>query len=117
MAPKKIHTRAHPDPDPLEIVDNPERILRKSPKIQFSTIFRSSLRANSVPENLSSLHKSQTDLVNPFRTRSFGDFDQLDSELSLSSPETSETLGNKESTPPDLHFLYNLGVSHPRSAQ
>ena len=116
MAPRKIHTRAHPDPDPPEIVDNPESILRKSPKIESSTIFRSHIRANSVPENLSALQKSQTDLLNPFRTRSFGDLDQLDSETSLSSPETSEHLGNRESTPPDLHFLHNLGVSHPRSA-
>ena len=75
VAPKKIHTRAHPEPDPPEIVDNPERILRKSPKIQFSTVFRSPLRANSVPEILSALQKSQTDLLNPFRTRSFGDLD------------------------------------------
>ena len=117
MAPRKIHTRAHPDPDPPEIVDNPERILRKSPKIESSTVFRSSLRANSVPENLSALQKSQTDFLNPFRTRSFGDLDQLDSKSSHSSPETSEPLGNRESTPPDLHFLLNLGVPHPRSAQ
>ena len=73
MAPRKIHTRAHPDPDPHEIVGNPESILRKSPKIKLSTIFRSPLRANSVPENLSALQQSQVDLVNPFRTRSFDD--------------------------------------------
>ena len=117
MAPRKIHTRAHPDPDPPEIVDNPERILRKSPKIESSTVFRSSLRANSVPENLSALQQSQADLLNPFRTRSLDDLDQLDYESSHSSPETSEHLGSRETTPPDLHFLYNLGVSHPRSAQ
>ena len=73
MAPKKIHTRDYPDPDPPKIVDNPESILRKSPRIKLSTVFKSPLRANSVPENLSSLQKSQVDLVNPFRTRSFDD--------------------------------------------
>ena len=93
MAPRKIHTRAYPDPDPLEIVDNPERILRKSPKIQLSTVFRSPLRANSVPEILSALQKSQTDFLNPFRTRSFGDLDQLYPEPSLSFLEASEPLG------------------------
>ena len=75
------------------------------------------MRANSVPENLSALQQSQDDLVNPFRTRSLGDLDQLDSESSLSSPQTSEYPGSRETTPPDLHFLNNLGLSHPRSAQ
>ena len=68
-----IHTRAYLDPNPLEIVDNPERILRKSLKIKSSTVFRSTLRANSVPENLSALQQSQVDLINPFRTRSLDD--------------------------------------------
>ena len=86
MAPRKIHTIAYLDPDPPEIVDNPESILRKSPKIKLSTVFKSPLRANSVPENLTALQQSQADLVNPFRTRSFGDLIQLDSEPSLSSP-------------------------------
>ena len=117
MALRKIHTRAYPDPDPPEIVDNPERILRKYPKIKSSTIFRSPFIANSVPENLAALQQSQVDLRNPFRTWSLGDFDQLYSESSLSSPETSEHPGSRETTPLDLHFLHNFGVSHPRSAQ
>ena len=73
MASKNIHTRAHPDPNPPEIVDNPESILWKPPKVKLLTVFRSPLRAKSVPENLSALQQSQTDLVNPFRTRSFDD--------------------------------------------
>ena len=117
MAPRKIHTRAYPDPDPPKIVDKPECILRKYPRIKLSTVFRSPLRANSLPENISSLQQSQVDLVNPFRTRSLDDLDQLDSESSLSSPKTSEHPGSRETTPPDLHFLHKLGVSHPRSAQ
>ena len=117
MASRKIHTRAHPNPNPPEIVDDPESILWKSPKIKLSTVFRSPPRAKSVPEKLLALQHSQADLVNPFRTRSFSELEQLDSESSLSSPETSEYRGNRESTPPDLHFLHNLGVSHPRSAQ
>ena len=116
MTPRKIHTRAYPNPDPPEIVDNPESILRKSPKIKFPTVLRSPLRVKSVPENLTALQESQVDLRNPLRTRSLDDLDQLDSEPSLSSPETSENPGSRETTPPDLHFLHNLGVSHPRSA-
>ena len=30
MAPKRIHTRIFPDPDPPKVVENPERILRRS---------------------------------------------------------------------------------------
>ena len=117
MAPRKIHTRAYPDLDPPEIVENLEIILKKSPRIKSSTLFRSPLRANSVPKNLAALQQSQVDLRNPFRTRSLDDLDQLDSESSLSSPETSEHPGSRETTPSDLHFLHSLGVSHPRSAQ
>ena len=58
MAPRKIHTRAYPDPDPPEVVDNPEGILRKSPKIKLSIVFRSPLKANSVLENLAVLQES-----------------------------------------------------------
>ena len=111
MASKKIHTRAHPDPNPPEIVDNPESILWKSPRIKLPTFFRSPLRANSVPENISALQHSQADLVNPFRARSFDDIIQLDSESSHSSPETSKHPGSRETTPLDLHFLHNLGLS------
>ena len=75
MAPRKIHTRAYPDLDPPKIVDNPESILRKSPKIKFSIVFRSPLGDDSVPENLAALQKSQVDLRNPFRTRSLDDLD------------------------------------------
>ena len=85
MASRRVHTRAHPDPNPPEIVDNPERILRKSPKAKAPTIVRTLHRANSVPQNLAALQESQVDLRNPFRTRSLDDIDQIDLEPSLSS--------------------------------
>ena len=68
MAPRRIHPRAYHDPNPLEIVDNPERILMKSPEVKSSTIVRSLHTANSVPENLTALQESQVDLRNPLRT-------------------------------------------------
>ena len=71
------------------------------------------MRANSVPENLAALQQSQVDLRNPFRTRSLDDLDQLDSDSSLSSPETSEHPSSRETTPLDSHFLSNLDVLHP----
>ena len=33
LAPKRIHTRRFPDPNPLKVVENPERILRSSIKV------------------------------------------------------------------------------------
>ena len=78
MASRRVHTRSYPDPNPLEIVDNPESILRKSPKAQASTIVRPIQRANFVPENLAALQDSQVDLRNPFRTRSLDDIDRID---------------------------------------
>ena len=87
MAPRNVHTRAHPDPNPPEIVDNLESILRNYPKIKSSTVFKSPLRANSVPENLAALQQSQVDLRNPFRTRSLDDLDQLDSKSSHFHPQ------------------------------
>ena len=117
MASRRVDTRAHPDPNPPEIVDNPERILRKSPKAPASTIVRPVQRANSVPENLTSLQYSQVDLRNPFRTMSLGDIYQTDFEPSPLSKDSGENTGSRETTPPDLHFLHNFGFSHPRSAQ
>ena len=117
MASRRVHTRAYPDPNPPEIVDNPQSILRKSLKAQASTIVRPVQRANSVPENLTALQDSQVDLRNPFRTRSLDDIDQIDFESPPSSQDRGEHPGSRETTPPDLHFLHNFGFSHPRSTQ
>ena len=91
MASRRIYTRAYPDPNPPEIVDNPESILRRSPKSKTSTIVRPIHRANSFPKNPSALQDTQVDLPfvrNPSRTNSLGDIDQLDSE-SPHSPDYS----------------------------
>ena len=78
MASRRVHTRAYPNPNPPEIVENPERILRKSPKAKNSTIVRPFHIANYVPENLIALQDSQVDLRNTFRTRSHDDIYQID---------------------------------------
>ena len=117
MASKKIHNRSHLDPNPPEIVDNPESILRKSPKSKTSIVVRPVHRANFVPENLTALQDLQVDLRNPFRTRSLDDIDQIDFEPSHSPQHSGENTVSKETTPPDLHFLHNFGFSHPRSSQ
>ena len=75
MDSKIIHTRAYPDPNPPETVDNPESILRKSPKPKTSTVVRLIHRANYVPKNILALQNTQVDLINPFITRSLDDID------------------------------------------
>ena len=117
LASKRIHTRSHPNPNPPEIVENPERFLRKSPKTKSSTIVRPLHRANYVLENLTALQDSQADLRNPFQTRSLDDIDKIDFESPPSSQDIGEHPGSRETTPPSLHFLHNFGFSHPRSAQ
>ena len=78
MASKRIHTRAHPESNPPEIVDNPESILRKYPKSKTSTVVRRIHRANFVPKNLIALQDTQVDLpfiINPSRTKSLSGID------------------------------------------
>ena len=73
MASRRVHTRAYLDPNTSDIVDNLERILRKSPNSKTSTVVRPVHRVNSVPENLTTLQNSQVELRNQFRTRSLDD--------------------------------------------
>ena len=75
-----------------------------------STVSSNIPRANSAPEDLAALLDPffDLDLQNRLpRTRSFSVSGQPD-------PRDSET---PPSTPPDFHFLQNLGLSHPRSSQ
>ncbi len=55
MDPKRIHTRANPDPDPPEILDNPERILRRRSLAESQGSNSPLSRANSLPENLDTI--------------------------------------------------------------
>ena len=80
MASRRIYTRAYPNPNPPEIVDNPESILRKSHKSKTSTVVRPIHRADSVPGNLSALQDTQVDLPfirKPYRIKSLSDTDQI----------------------------------------
>ena len=120
MASRIIHTRAYPDPNPPEIVDNPESILRKTPKSKTSTVVRPIHRADSALENIIALQDTQVDLPfirKPSRTNSLSDIDQIDFEPSHSPQHSGENTVSRETTPPDLHFLHNFGFSHPRSSQ
>ena len=123
MAFRTIHTRAYPNPDPPEIVDNPESILKGAPTPNRPTISSHIHRANSAPENLTALAPFLPDLDLPnslSRTRSVNHLDQQDLEPHSTpshSGQHTRDRGTPPSTPPDIHFIQNLGLSHPRSAQ
>ena len=120
MASRGVYTRAFPDPNPPKIVDNLESFLRKSPKSKTSTVVRPIYRANYVPKNLSALQDTQVDLPfvrNPSRTKSLSDIYQIYFESPHSPQHSGVHTDNRETTPPDLHFIHNFGFSHPRSAE
>ena len=121
MGSRTIHTRAYPNPNPPEIVDNPESILQISPTPKRPTISSHIHRANSTPENFTALSYLFFDLGTRNslpRTRSFGVLDQPDLKLPDSPPQSGKHIRDSEtppSTPPDIHFIQNLGLSHPKS--
>ena len=118
-----IHTRAYPNPDPPEIVDNLENILKGAPTPKRPTISSHIHRAHSTPEDLTALSCLHLDLEPPNnlpRIRSFNHLDQPDIEFHSSpshSGQHTRDRGTPPSTPPDIHFIQNLGLSHPISAQ
>ena len=73
MAPKKTHyTKANPDPNPTNIVDDPDRILRKPKNIETQASSSQLVKENSLPEDLSSLEEIPFDLsfeLSLFRTK------------------------------------------------
>ena len=120
---RTIHTRAYPNPKPPEIIDNLESILRKSPKPRKPTISRHIHRANSAPEDFTTLSDThfylelQSSLP---RTRSFSALYQLDLELPSSPSQSGKHIRDREtppSTPPEIHFIQNLGLYHLKSSQ
>ena len=123
LASRTIHTRAYPDPNPPEIVDNLESILRNSFTSRGPNIVRPIHRANSALGNLSDLSDTQIDLDLPSnlpRNKSFSGIDETDFEPPSSTPHSGQHIGDREtppSTPPDIHLIHNLGLSHPNFTQ
>ena len=97
LASRTIHTRAYTNPDPPEIVDNPESILKEAHTPKRSTISKHIHRANSAPEDLTALSHFHFDLDLPnnlSRTRSFSSLDQLYPKLPDSPQKSGRHLGN-----------------------
>ena len=121
MDSRTVYTRAYPNPNPPEIVDNPERILRKYPTPGKPTIIRSIYRANSAPEHFIALSYTHFDLELPSglpRTKSFSALYQTNLELPISPSHNAQHIRDREtppSTPPSIHFIQNLGIYHPKS--
>ena len=102
LASRKIHTRAYPDPNPPEIVDNPERILRKYFTSRDPTIVKPIHKANLAPENLAALSDTQFYLELPSdlpRTKSFNGIDKTDFDPPSSPLHRGQDIDNIE-TPP-----------------
>ena len=74
MASKKTHyTRENLDPNPCTLVDDPEIILRKPKNIETQASSSQLAKANSLPEELSTLEEIPFDLsfdLSLFRTKS-----------------------------------------------
>lgn len=123
LASRTIHTRGYHNPDPPEIVENPEIILRKSPTPRRPTISGHIHRANSAPKDFTALSDPLFDLDSQKRlptTRSFSALDQLDLQFFGSPSHSGQHIkdrGTPPSTPPDIHFIQNLGLCHPKLAQ
>ena len=63
MASRRVYyTRSNPDLEPTIIVDNPDRILKKNKKIESLGNKNSLIKANSLPNKLSSLQDIEFDL-------------------------------------------------------
>jgi len=62
LAPKIIHTRSNLDPEPPNILDDPEKILRKIRLAESQGSNSPLSRENSLPENLNTIQDIQFDL-------------------------------------------------------
>jgi len=53
VAPKRIHTRSHPDPELVKVVDDSEKLIRKISLAESQGSSSPPPRETSLPENLS----------------------------------------------------------------
>jgi hypothetical protein len=52
MAPKRVFTRSHPDPEPVVVINNPEKLFRKKNTAEVSESHHPLLRSISLLEKL-----------------------------------------------------------------
>ena len=62
MDPKIIHTRSHPDPEPVTIVDNPKNLIRKRNTTEGQGSSSPLHMATSLPEKLVTIQDIEFDL-------------------------------------------------------
>ena len=80
MVLKRIHTRSHPDPEPVKVVDNPEKIIRKRSIMESQVCSSPPPRTTSLPGKFVTIQDIQFDLPfehNLFRTKSDSIMDEM----------------------------------------
>jgi hypothetical protein len=106
LAPKRIHTRSHPDPEPVTIVDNPEKLLRKRNIVEGQGSNSPLHRATSLPEKLVTIQDIEFDLPfeqSLFRTKSDSFVNEIVLDQTILQPKTPERLSPR--TDFDQRFL------------
>ena len=95
LAPKRIHTRSHLDPEPVKIIDNPEKIIRKRNTAEGQGSSSPLHRATSLPEKLVTIQYIDFDLPFEnilFRTKSDSFVDEIVLDQTILQPKTPEKL-------------------------
>jgi hypothetical protein len=95
MAPKIIHSRSHPDPEPITIVDNPEKLIRKRNIVEGQGSSSPLLSENFLPEKLITIMDIEFDLPfehNLFRTKFDSFVDEIVLDQTFLQPKTPKRL-------------------------
>jgi hypothetical protein len=93
LAPKRIHTRSHPDPEPVKVVDNPEKLIRKRSLAEIQGSSSPPPRETSLPEKFVTIQDIQFDLPfehSLFRTKSDIFVDETVLDQAILQPNTPE---------------------------
>jgi hypothetical protein len=95
MAPKRVFTRSHPNPEPAIATDNPERLLMKKNTAEVSRSHIPLMRSPSLPEKLVSFQDLEFDISfqqSLFRTKSDSFFSETALDQMIFQPRTPEIL-------------------------
>jgi hypothetical protein len=106
LAPKRIHTRSHPDPEPAIAVDDPEKLLRKKNTVEGFGSHSPLHRSTSLPENLVAIQDLEFDISfekSLFRTKSDSFISETVLDQTILQPRTPEILSPREEF--DQRFL------------
>jgi hypothetical protein len=95
LAPKRVFSRSHLDPEPATAIDNPEKLLRKKNATEGSGSHSPLHRSPSLPEKLVSLQDLEFDISfeqSLFRTKSDSFVSETVLDQTILQPRTPEIL-------------------------